>query len=201
MAENVKIYQIKVTLRRTRPPIWRRLQVAGDTKLGKLHRVLQVTMGWYDAHLHAFRVGRTAYSVPDPEFPTGMRSERNVRLEQIAGEGDNRDLRVRLRRWDRGEGRRPRMTCLRLWHGWEHALKVEKILPAEKGKRYPVCLAGKHACPPEDCGGVSGYAHLLEVLSNAKDEQYEELQEWIGPDFEPEAFDLDQINRTMSGIR
>jgi Plasmid pRiA4b ORF-3-like protein len=87
MAENVKIYQIKVTLRRTRPPIWR-LQVPGATKLGKLHRVLQVTMGWYDAHLHAFRVGSTAYGVPDPEFPTGRRSERNMRLDQIAGEGD-----------------------------------------------------------------------------------------------------------------
>jgi Plasmid pRiA4b ORF-3-like protein len=92
------------------------------------------------------------------------------------------------------------MTCLRLWHGWEHALKVEKILPAEKGKRYPVCLAGKRACPPEDCGGVSGYAHLLQVLSNPKDEEYEELCEWLGGPFDSEAFDLGETNRGLRSV-
>ena len=85
--------------------------------------------------------------------------------------------------------------------GWEHQIEVEKVLPAEPGKRYPLGLAGKRACPPEDCGGMPGYEHLLEVLRDPKNEEYEEMREWIQEDFDPEAFDLDEINRALKGIR
>lgn len=179
----MNIYQIKVTLKHSRPPIWRRLQVPADTKLGKLHDILQAAMGWTDSHLHAFRVGDTSYGVPDPDFPDDMKSERSARLDRIAGERG-----TLIYEYDFGDG-------------WEHELKIEKILPAEKGKRYPLCLAGSRACPPEDCGGVFGYARLLEVLTDPKHEEHEETLEWLGEDFDPEAFDLNEVNQGLKVLR
>ncbi len=177
------IHQIKVTLKHIRPPVWRRLQVPADIKLGRLHVILQLAMGWYDSHLHAFRAGHTSYGVSDPDSPNDMKNERNVRLDKIAGAGD-----VLIYEYDFGDG-------------WEHEIKIEKILPAEKGKHYPLCLAGKRACPPEDCGGPWGYERLLEVLADPKHEEHEEMLEWIGGAFDPEAFDLDEVNQALRGIK
>ncbi|MDX1251210.1 MAG: plasmid pRiA4b ORF-3 family protein [Gammaproteobacteria bacterium] len=173
------IYQLKITLRHTRPPIWRRVQVKGDTKLGKLHRIVQEAMGWTDSHLHAFRIGRTVYGVPDPDFIDDIENERSIRLDKIATEGN-----TFIYEYDFGDG-------------WEHDIKVEKILNAEPGVHYPVCLAGKRACPPEDCGGVPGYEYLLEILSDPQHEEYEERREWLGGEFDPEAFDIDGVNRGL----
>ena len=180
----MNIYRIKITLTHIRPPVWRRIQVPADTKLGKLHRILQEAMGWYDTHLHAFHVGHETYGIPDGEFVDDETiNERNVPLDKIAVEGDKL-----IYEYDFGDG-------------WEHELLVEQVLPAEKGKRYPLCLAGQRACPPEDCGGPWGYEHLLEVLSDPKHEDHEEIREWLGGPFDPEAFDLDEVNRMLRRIR
>ena len=173
------IYQIKVTLLNIDPPVWRRLQVAGDTKLGKLHSILQDAMGWFDSHLHEFRIGNDVYGENFPESPFDVKSERNVRLDKVAREGG-----VLIYMYDFGDS-------------WEHELKIEKVLPLEPGAHYPHCLAGERACPPEDCGGPWGYANLLEVLNNLKDEEHEEMREWVGEDFDPEHFDLDTVNRIL----
>ncbi len=175
-------YQIKIALRHIRPPVWRRIQIAGDTRLGKLHRILQATMGWTNSHLHAFRVGRTSYGEPDPEFPADIKNERNVRLDSIAAEGD-----TFIYEYDFGDG-------------WEHEIKIEQVSPAEPGTRYPVCLAGKRACPPEDCGGPPGYEHLLEVLRDPQHGEHKEMAEWVGGPFAPDAFDLDDVNQALQSI-
>jgi hypothetical protein len=180
---NANIYQIKITLRHSRPPIWRRIQVAGDTKLGKLHKTIQAAMGWTDSHLHQFFVGDDSYGVPDPDYPGEIKSERNVRLDRIAGEGD-----TLMYEYDFGDG-------------WEHEIHVEKVLPAETGKRYPICLAGKRACPPEDCGGIPGYERLLEILRDPANEEYAETIEWLGGAFDPEGFDLAMVNRVLKQMR
>jgi hypothetical protein len=77
---------------------------------------------------------------------------------------------------------------------------VEKILPAEEGVHYPVCLTGKRACPPEDCGGIWGYYQLLETIQDPDDREHEEMLDWLGDDFDPEAFDLDAINRELKDV-
>lgn len=178
-----RIYQIKVTLKWSKPPIWRRLQVRGDTKLGKLHQILQIAMGWWDEHLHAFEARGVAYGEPDPDFPSDLRSERNVRLDKIAQEGDTFRY-----EYDFGDS-------------WVHEIKVEQVLDPEPGVRYPRCLAGKRACPPEDSGGVPGYEHMMAVIANPKDEEHEEMLEWLGEGFDPEAFDLDAVNEELGEVR
>lgn len=179
----MNIYQIKVTLKHIRPPVWRRIQIPADIKLGKLHDIIQVVMGWTDSHMHTFRKGTEIFGVPSDELPDMFKNERIVRLDGIAQEGDKL-----IYEYDFGDG-------------WEHELKIEKVLPAEKDKKYPLCLSGKRACPPEDCGGPWGYEHLLEVLRNPKHKEHEEMAEWIGENFEPETFNLEEVNAELRQIR
>ncbi len=145
-----EIYQLKITLKDIRPPIWRRIQVSGDVKLSKLHQILQVVMGWTDSHLHQFVIRGKYFCEPNPEADFGLEKEideKTVRLSQVVPCASRRFS----YKYDFGDG-------------WRHEILVEKILPGERGTRYPVCLAGKRNCPPEDCGGPWGYAELLEAL-------------------------------------
>ncbi len=180
-----RIYQLKITLKHIRPPIWRRLQVRGDVTLGELHRFLQVAMGWWDSHLHLFTVGRTEYTRPYPEedvfWEKPAKDEDEVRLGQVV-----RSEKTRFRYvYDYGDH-------------WEHDIVVEKILPREGAATYPVCLAGRRACPPEDCGGPWGYAGMLEALRDPQHEEHESYLEWLGGSFDPEALDLEELNRRLA---
>ena len=177
------VYRIKVTLKHTKPPIWRRVEVAGNTKLPKLHDIIQIAMGWTDSHLHQFIVGRTTYGVPDPEFRDDIENEKNVKLEQFATQGDRL-----IYEYDFGDG-------------WEHELHIEAIAPPERGVRYPRCLAGKRACPPEDCGGPPGYENLLQALADPTHEAHNDMKEWLGRPFDPEAFDLNDVNDALRQIK
>jgi hypothetical protein len=181
------IYQIKVTLEYSKPPIWRRIQVPGDANLRKLHRVLQEVMGWSDYHLHRFIVGEAYYGEPHPDyedFGFQLRDEKRVKLAQIVP-GEKFKF---FYEYDFGDG-------------WEHQLLVEKILPPEPGVHYPRCLKGKRACPPEDVGGVWGYDSFLEAIRDPDHPEHDDMLEWIGGEFDPEAFDLDEINAALKGIR
>jgi len=179
---NVPIYQIKVTLRDSKPPIWRRILVQSDITLGELHHIIQAVMGWWDYHLHQFIVGQTYYGVPHPDYDfMDMRDESEVRLNQIADAGAKF-----VYEYDFGDG-------------WEHVLLVEKVLRPEKGQRYPVCIKGKRACPPEDVGGMWGYYSYLEAIQDPDHPEHEDLLQWRGG-FDPEAFDLDEVNTALSGL-
>lgn len=181
--ESSAIYQLKVTLKGLRPPIWRRLQVPSDFTLGQLHDVLQIAMGWTDSHLHQFIIGRTYYSQPDYELE-GVEDENKVRLDRVA----RAEKAKFVYEYDFGDS-------------WQHDIVVEKILPREEGVRYPICIAGKRAGPPEDCGGIWGYADLLEIIQDPEHEEYEDMMEWLGGELDPEAFDLEEVNRKLRRIR
>ena len=179
------VYQMKVTLRGTKPPIWRRIQVAADTDLAELHDILQIVMGWEEAHLHQFIIGGEYYGVPSPTpfasvFDAEMAEERGVKLAQVVS-GEKSTF---VYEYDFGDS-------------WEHRIVLEKILPSEEGKRCPVCVAGKGACPPEDCGGVWGYYDLLDVVQDPEHPDHDEMLEWLGGDLDPDAFDLEQVNRQL----
>ncbi len=185
-AAEVPIYQIKVTLEGSKPPIWRRLLVRSDITLGDLHTIIQAAMGWWDYHLHQFTVGGTYFGVPDPDYDSymEMQDEEEVTLGQVAPRGGFKFH----YEYDFGDG-------------WIHQVLVEKVLPPEPSQSYPVCIKGQRACPPEDVGGMWGYYDFLEALQDPEHEEHESYLEWIGGDFDPEAFDLDEVNETLSDLQ
>jgi Plasmid pRiA4b ORF-3-like protein len=180
-ANSGTIYQLKVTLEDSKPPIWRRLLVPASLNLGDLHQILQVAMGWTDSHLHQFIVGEKTYGMPDPDTDWTLDEDR-VKLAQIVS---GEKFRFRYE-YDFGDS-------------WLHLILVEKILPAEPGKPYPICVKGKGNCPPEDCGGIWGFYDFVEAMANPKHPEHENLKEWYGDDFDPEAFDIDDVNRILTG--
>lgn len=182
--------QLRIDLRFAKPPIWRRIVVPGDIRLDRLHDVLQVAMGWTNSHLHAFRRGNEEYTMPDPEAGTlgqmhgvSVFDERKYTLSAlVAAEGDRFQY-----DYDFGDG-------------WEHDLRVEAITPASE--RFPArCLAGRRACPPEDCGGIGGYFDLLDALAHPKALRHRELLEWLGEGFDPALFDLDEVNEILREVK
>ena len=106
--------------------------------------------------------------------------ERKVKLSQVVARGHKKFSYV----YDFGDN-------------WDHTILVEKVLPAEAGVRYPRCTAGKRACPPEDCGGAWGYVDFLDAIKNPKHEQHAGMLEWIGGEFDPEAFDIEAVNEGL----
>ena len=180
--QGARIHQIKITLLGIEPPIWRTVQVRSRIDLAELHDTIQVAMGWYDDHLHMFTVGDKRYSLPDPLEPGGMLDESDYRLEQVAP-GPGARL---LYEYDFDDG-------------WLHELVVEQVLPPEPGVKYPICVGGARACPPEDVGGPPGYAFFLTALQDPKHPEHETYKEWIeGGTFDPEAFDLEEVNEELS---
>jgi hypothetical protein len=183
-----EIYQIKVTLLDTDPPIWRRLLVPADLTLEQLHYVLQLAMGWEDCHMHEFRIGQQRFGTPDPMETAfgGSRtaSERTARLWNVLGRAGIKAVYT----YDFGDS-------------WDHRIVVEKRLPPEPGRAYPACLAGERHAPPEDCGGIPGFYNLLEAIRNPKHEEHEELLNWVGGGFDPDAFSVDEVNRRFAPLQ
>jgi hypothetical protein len=137
-----QVYQLKITLRHIKPPVWRRVQVKDCTL----------------AHLH----------------------EGKVKISRLLAGG--------IKKWN---------YVYDMGDSWEHLIQAEKVVDAEPGVRYPRCIAGKRACPPEDCGGPWGYGDFLETIQDPKHERHEELLEWVGGEFDPEAFDVEAVNEEL----
>jgi hypothetical protein len=173
------VYQLKITLEDVQPPVWRQVQVK-DCTLTRLSDILQTCMGWEGYHLHGFEIGGEHYSEPDPEGMGDYEDERRVKLSQVVGQGYKKFTFT----YDFGDN-------------WEHTVQVEKTLPPEPKVRYPRCLDGKRACPPEDCGGTPGYEDFLEAIRDPDHEEHEEMLEWVGGEFDPEAFDLTAVNAML----
>jgi len=174
------VYQLKISLRGvSKPPVWRRVAVSPDITLAGLHEVILRAMGWHGGHMHVFSTGWAEYGTPGPDL--GHLDDSAVRLGNVLLTPGTR-LRYT---YDFGDD-------------WEHDVQLEEILHEERGGGHPVCLAGKGACPPEDCGGAWGYAELKQTLADPADEEHQDMLEWLGLDspeaFDPKAFSIDQVN-------
>jgi hypothetical protein len=183
------VLEIEVFLAKTKPRIWRRFEVRDDITLAKLHDVLQAVMGWYDCHLHQFRdMEETRYGPRDddmdPEWDADVIEERTVKLRDVMPKVGSR----LLYEYDFGDD-------------WVHGLEVVKVGPVESGTRYPRCLSGERACPPEDVGGVYGFYEMLEALANPKHEEHDSYLEWLGGEYDPQVFDLKGVNELLRSIR
>jgi hypothetical protein len=180
------IYQLKITLDGITPAIWRRFLVSSNITLDRLHESIQIVMGWTNSHLHMFEIKEQIFGDPqDDEFgEMGTLDETEYRLRKAI---DHEGQRLRYE-YDFGDG-------------WRHTLLLEKILPPDPSLRLPVCLMGKRTCPPEDVGGIGGYAFYLEALSDPDHPEHEEYLTWSGGDIDPEAFDLELVNQRLRNMK
>lgn len=183
-------YLLRVVLKGPKPPIWRRFQVSPSMRLSRLHDVLQVVMGWEDSHLHMFTKGRKVFMLPNPWMddadPFGgprYLDERKYRIRQLL----TREKDWIEYQYDFGDS-------------WDHRITLQKILPRDPAVRLPVCVSGKRTCPLEDCGGIWGFYNLLAILADPDHEEYEEMAEWVDPDFDPEAFSVADVNNKLRAI-
>lgn len=170
------VYQFKITLSEIKPQIWRRIIVPGDYSFWDLHVAIQDVMGWTDTHLHEFIIKfpggilKISIGIPDKDYPEGEQEILpgwKYKIKKFFTLENNKADYI----YDFGDY-------------WQHKVQLEKIIPAEKGIVYPICIAGKRACPPEDCGGSFGYEEIVDGTS--------EFQEAYS-DYDPEYFDPDEI--------
>ena len=173
------VYQFKITLKNSKPRIWRRIQVPENYSFWDLHSAIQDAMGWEDCHLHEFIF---------PHF----RAPQSVRIGLPEGNEYLNGTKIPISKYFRQE-----KDKADYWYDfgddWFHLVVLEKILPRDPKQDYPVCLAGKMACPPEDCGGIWGYQNMLEVIKDPKHPDYEDTIDWLGDDFDPNDFDPNDV--------
>lgn len=181
------IYQLKVMLVETKPVIWRRFLVPSTVTLHRLHLILQEVMGWTNSHLYRFQIGPKEYGEPDPDNEFNELHFVNSRKSKLGQVVTGKDATFQYE-YDFGDS-------------WIHELVVEDIGRPEPGARYPHCLDGERACPPEDCGGFDGYSRLLGIMINPEHEEYLETMTWLGSRFNPVAFSAERVNRHLKPIQ
>jgi len=167
------------------PTIWRRLLVPGDIKLSRLHAILQVAMGWENYHLHGFEIAGQRFEPPDEEDDGDEDAvdEDGVVLSELVEAGTRFHY-----EYDFGDG-------------WKHQIVVETVEEVPQALKQAVCLDGERACPPEDCGGVSGYEGLLQAIGDPGHPEHREYLDWVGEQFDAEAFDLAATNAALQRVR
>jgi hypothetical protein len=182
-------YQFKITLLDTKPKIWRRIQIP-DCKLNTLHYHIQAVMGWENCHLHHFDIKGERYGIPehiDYDGDGSVVDSRKIKVSEIV---PNDGKRIAFRyTYDFGDN-------------WEHEILFECVVKPNPGAKYPVCVEGERAGPPENCGGIPGYECLLEVLADPQHEEHRDMLEWFGKCFNPDRFDARIATvRMIRGLR
>lgn len=183
MAET--IYRLKITLAGTKPAIWRRLETPG-CDLETLQELIQAALGWHGGHLWSFETELGSFGMPADSMwddEDMWEPATKMSLERVVEAGGKRFSYV----YDMGDN-------------WEHRILVEKVIAAEEGVSYPRVVKGELACPPEDCGGVWGYADLVEIMRNPKHPEFEERLEWLGGSFDPDRFEMDEANARVAAV-
>jgi hypothetical protein len=165
------IARLKITLNHVKPVVLRRIEVPFDIRLDRLHLTIQAAMGWTNSHLYEIRAGDVRWSTPYPaaDWAGDFLDARKARLGDVLEDVGAKTLRYL---YDFGDG-------------WEHTIKIERLIDPEPGALYPRLIAASRRCPPEDVGGPWGYAELLEAIHDPKHERHAELNDWIPDNFDP----------------
>ncbi|RLG14923.1 MAG: plasmid pRiA4b ORF-3 family protein [Candidatus Nanohalarchaeota archaeon] len=186
------ILQLKITLNDIKPAIWRRFLVEDSIDFNKLHESIQKVMGWANYHLYEFEVDKTHIESDAKKFTIDSmwlhsRPERRsspaskTKLSQLLKTEKQKFRYI----YDFGD-------C------WEHTIVVEKIMEKSNSQKCPVCISGKRACPPEDCGSIWGYGELMEIRKDKNHPEYKErIVEWLGEDYDPDMFDIREVNNAL----
>ena len=176
------VFQFKITLTGSKPPIWRRIIVPEDYTFWDLHVAIQDSMGWTDTHLHEFEITnpksgkKESIGIPDKEYDRKVLEGWKRKLSDYFTDINKKANYI----YDFGDN-------------WNHSIVLEKILPRETKAKYPICIGGDRSCPPEDCGGIWGYEEFIEAIMDPKHENYHQYIEWAGGNFNPEHFNVKAV--------
>ena len=171
------VYKLKISLLDAPYPIWRELLLDGTLTLRQAEICMLHCMQWTFSHLFDIEVNGKRYS-KDEEFIDECDGELDTKhtLDEVF-----RNKPIGILTYDYGDS-------------WTHEIIVEEILH-DSTLPTPYCIAGQGACPPEDCGGVWGFQDMLKNLEDPDSDEYEELIEWLGGEFNPNDFDIKQVNK------
>lgn len=176
------LYEIKVQLQEIDPPIWRQLRVRPQTSLARLHKVFQKAIGWTNSHIHVFKIGDKEYGEGDFDWDFDVHDYTGIKLQDVFIEG----RKFFVYEYDLGDS-------------WRHDITLLDTVEGAPGERI-ACVGGARACPPEDCGGVTGYYDLLIALSDLEHKDHEMLLEWVGGKYDPDAFDVGKVDRRLKRL-
>lgn len=190
-----KYYQIKVSIKNTHPPVWRRLLIPEGITFHQLNAIIQIAFDWCGYHMYNFEIGSTLYgggiSIEIPYEDNNLdyyevKSSKSTKIDKYF-----REYKKMKYIYDFGDD-------------WEHEITIEKEI---EGKIvYPVCVKAKMASLPEDCGGPWGYEELLGILADKNHEQYEEMREWVENGYfdwhdDREYVDVEYINKRLEDYK
>ena len=178
------VLRLNVTLDDVEPKVLRRIEVPADIKLDRLHLTLQAALGWTNSHLFEIGARDVGWGIPSPDWPDGPLDARKVKLIDVLEDAGTKTLRYL---YDYG-------------NGWEHTIKVERMIPADTNIAYPRLIEASGRCPPEDVGGPWGYDEMLEALADRDHERHAEIREWVGDDFDPHAFDAEPLRANVATL-
>lgn len=189
-------YQLKISLTDSEPLIWRRVIVPPSILLPELHYVIQIAMGWEDAHMHQFFTGKPRvrkYYSPMEYIDSEWGDYENMDYtDMVVSEFLVKPKNILGYEYDFGDS-------------WEHDIVLEKLVESDLNIKLPICIEGENACPPEDCGGVGGYESLLEIVNDPKHEDYQEMRDWLGisgkKKYDPTKFDLEKVNKQLRKLK
>jgi hypothetical protein len=180
-----KIYQIQISLKYSKPKIWRRILIYSNTKLSDFHKILQICTGWRNYHLHQFVKDGICYTKKiDDDFDGDIVDYKNIKVKDLLKLEKDKIF----YEYDFGDS-------------WEHNIVLEKILSYDNNVKYPICINGKRNFPPEDCGGIYGYEELINILKNPNHKEYKNMVEWLDSldytNFDSEYFNKNEINNFL----
>jgi hypothetical protein len=180
------IARLKITLDDVKPAVLRRVEVPFDITLDRLHLTIQAAMGWTNSHLYELRAGGVGWSTPIPDVDGGNEflDARKARLDAVLEDVGKKTLRYL---YDFGDG-------------WEHSIKIERLVDPEPGVLYPRLIEASGRCPPEDVGGPWGYGEFVEAINNSKHRRHRELREWFEDDFDPNQVDEKALAKHVAGL-
>ena len=182
------IARLKITLDDVAPQVFRRIEIPLNIRLDRLHLVLQAAMGWTNSHLWEIRVRDVGFGPPAPRefvaFGDGPSNAAKAILIDVLEDMGAKTLKYF---YDFGDG-------------WEHTIRIERILDPTPGVSYPLLIAAAGACPPEDIGGVPGYEEFLAAIADPEHQRHDEIVEWHGDDFDPNDAAIDRINAAFAAL-
>jgi len=185
-------YQVKISIMDIEPEIWRRLKIPGNITFQQLHQIIQNAFGWLDYHLYNFQFDKTVVAISDDDYAPGELYGDDVTELDAKATKINELFEVNDRcvyEYDFGDG-------------WRHEIIIEKRLKDTKKNAIPVCMAGARQRPPEDVGGTGGYEDFVNIISDKKNPEREEMLSWAEKDtrgriYDPEYFSINEVNRKL----